>query len=127
MVKPLEIKWTRTDSRKATKQGWEFFYSDGEHHRFEIEKVDECGRFRTDEDALIFVLKQALKGDRTAIKGILHYLLVDPQMAAADISNLRDTWQIIGKDTNGKKTESESTVHFPWDPSERFVTRRHGT
>lgn len=65
MSKP---KWTKQDSARAIKEGWEVFNDSLD--RPEIKKYDETTPFEYDENALEFVLRQAKrrKHCRKAIK-----------------------------------------------------------
>ena len=79
-MKRKKIKWTATDSRMAVKQGWDLFDC-GE--RFEIERIDspddrDESIFESDDDAVAFVINEALKGNKRAIKALIHTWIMDP-------------------------------------------------
>lgn len=58
-------------------QGWDLFNTD-DPLRCGIEKVDECGRFAGDQEALIHVAKLAALGDRQlATDALIIHLLAN--------------------------------------------------
>jgi len=72
-------KWTRRDAARAQRQGWDVFDYDGTG-LLEICKLDESDRFKTDGEALRFVIEQASRGSITA------------KIALRD--HVRDAWKL---------------------------------
>src|SRR5262249_16913248 len=75
---PPEVLWTDKDSQEAVKQGWDMFQED---EIFQIEREDESNTFPDDIDALNFVIEQASKGDRLALKA----LFLDGRSTGVDV------------------------------------------
>jgi len=111
-TKPFKIRWTLEDSRQANKQGWDLFDAES---RFEIEVVTEhpAGFAEGDDDAAVaWVIKQALRGNKTCIKGILLAGLLDPQWFAADLTHAVKIGKIVPLDTLKRPTTPRSTVEY---------------
>lgn len=109
--KPFKIQWTLKDSQAAQKQGWDLFDA-GE--RFEIEVVTEnpAGFGEgADDDAVAWIIKQALCGNKTCIKGLIIAGLLDPQWFAADLTTAR-RHRITVLDTKKKESMPYSTVEY---------------
>jgi hypothetical protein len=102
-AEPFKFQWFVSDSRRAQKQGWDIFEVDGDPTRYEIEALDESDTFKNDQDAILWVFKQALRGDRACIKGLLMAGLLDPQRFAVDMSDLRFLNRVVLLDTRGRK------------------------
>lgn len=99
-MKRKKIKWTTTDSRAAIKQGWDLFDS-GE--RFEICRIDcpEDGSgpvFNDDDAAVAFVINEALKGNKRAIKALIHTWIMDPVTSSKVMSNALERFLPCGWD-----------------------------
>lgn len=122
--KPFKIQWTLKDSLAAQKQGWDLFDA-GE--RFEIEVVTEhpAGFAEgQDDDAVAWIIKQALRGNKTCIKGLIIAGLLDPQWFAADLTHQVKTGRITVMDTKKQPSQAYSTVEYRGDnpkPSELKV------
>ncbi len=132
-TKRHKIQWTTEDSRKARLQGWDLFIWDtGE--KFEIEKIlpeeqDDidctCREFEGDDEAVAFVIKKALEGDKTAIKGLIHTWLVDPFRSAQVMSAAVNSFQPC--DCRGDPATLVSAI--PWGDGAsnwmRSVAKQH--
>jgi hypothetical protein len=109
---PFKIQWTLADSRAAQKQGWDLFDA-GE--RFEIEVVTEnpAGFAEgADDDAVAWIIKMALRGDKTCVKGLIIAGLLDPQWFASDLTHVIKTKRIEVMDTKKRTSEPYSTVEY---------------
>lgn len=110
--KPYRIQWTLKDSRAAQKQGWDLFDAGA---RFEIEVVTEhpAGFGEGADDAAVaWVIQQALRGNKTCIKGLLIAGLLDPQWFASDLTHAVKTRRITVMDTRDKESKPYSTVEY---------------
>lgn len=110
--KPFKIQWTLKDSQAAQRQGWDLFDAGS---RFEIEVVTEhpAGFAEgQDDDAVAWIIRQALRGNKTCIKGLLLAGLVDPQWFASDLTHCVKTGRITVLDTMSQKTQPYSTVTY---------------
>lgn len=110
--KPFTIQWTLKDSTAAQKQGWDLFDA-GE--RFEIEVVTEhpAGFAEgQDDDAVAWIIKQALRGNKTCIKGLLMAGLLDPQWFAADLTHQVKIGRITVMDTKKRPSQVYSEVEY---------------
>lgn len=111
--KPFTIQWTLKDSRAAYKQGWDL--SSCSSGRFEIEVVTEhpAGFGEGADDAAVaWVIQQAIRGNKTCIKGLLIAGLLDPQWFASDLTHAVKTRRITVMDTNKKESKPYSTVEY---------------
>lgn len=62
-------KWTADDDAHAQAQGWVLSNYDGTD-ALRVEKFDEDTPFRSDSDALAFVMSQAMEGDEVCLKAL---------------------------------------------------------
>jgi hypothetical protein len=117
--KPYTIQWTRKDSIAAQKQGWDLFDAGA---RFEIEVNTEhpagFGEGAYD-DAVAWVIQQALRGNKTCIKGLIIAGLLDPQWFASDLTHAVKTGRITVMDTKKRKSKPYSTVEYRSDADPR--------
>lgn len=56
-------QWNEEYQMEAQAQGWDIYMIDGNPEKLEIQKNDEIGCFKTDEDALNFVRAWAHVGN----------------------------------------------------------------
>lgn len=75
-MKSPEIAWTPAHSAAASKEGWDIFDVDGAGY-FEIQKIDDAKRFKTDAAAVRFVGRRAAatssrNGSRYLIARAIH-------------------------------------------------------
>lgn len=109
---PFKVQWTLKDSQAAQKQGWDLFDAGG---RFEIEVVTEhpAGFAEgADDHAVAWVIKQALRGNKTCIKGLLIAGLLDPQWFASDLTHAVSKGNITVMDYRGQVSKSYSAVAY---------------
>jgi hypothetical protein len=110
--KPYTVQWTLKDSRAAQKQGWDLFDAGA---RFEIEVNTEhpAGFDEGDDDAAVaWVIQQALRGNKTCIKGLIIAGLVDPQWFASDLTHAVKQHRITVLGTKKKATKPYSEVTY---------------
>ena len=109
---PFKIQWTLADSLAAQKQGWDLFSA---YTRFEIEVVTEntVGFSEgADDDAVAWIIKMALRGDKTCIKGLLIAGLLDPQWFASDLTHVVKTGRVTVLNTKKKSSAPYSEVEY---------------
>lgn len=125
---PYSIQWTRRDSQRAQKMGWDL--SDA-GDRFEIKVVTEnpAGFVEGgDDDAVAWMIKKAIEGDRTCTKGLLFAGLLDPQWFAADLSHAVKTGRVTILNMMKKPTKPRSVVRHrssgDLEPTDHFEKRK---
>ena len=59
--------WSTADSDWASKHGWDVFVANG---RYDIEKIDEKAKFKSDLEAVYFVRGMAAMGSSVARKAL---------------------------------------------------------
>ena len=64
--------WLESDQKAALAQGWGLFSTPlmGGYHHYELQHVDENGTFQTENEAHVFVARQAKAGDALAAKAL---------------------------------------------------------
>jgi hypothetical protein len=75
----MKIKWTGADHKRARKQGWGLFTVDRRNLNIQVYTEHPVQFAAGDDDAaVVWVIGQALKGDKTCVKGLLLWGLQDP-------------------------------------------------
>lgn len=101
--KPYQIQWTLKDSLAAQKQGWDLFDA-GERFEIEVNTEHPAGFGEGADDAAVaWIIQQALRGNKTCIKGLLIAGLLDPQWFASDLTHAVKTRRITVMDTKKKE------------------------
>ena len=122
-AKPYTIQWTLKDSKAAQKQGWDLFDA-GERFEIEVNTEHPAGFDEGDDDAAVaWIIQQALRGNKTCIKGLLIAGLLDPQRFASDLTHAVKTKRITVMDTKKKASKPYSTVEYRSDAPPKPKTR----
>ena len=121
------LQWTDEDNFQSYKQGWGVFICD--IGRFEIEGLThESGLLKDgependfegeDDKAVAFVIRQALDGDRLAIKALVFCWLNDPFSMSWVMSNMLDHFLPTGLD--GEFQDLMSALEYESIPPEQY-------
>lgn len=114
-MKP-STKWTKAQQADAATLGWGIFAVDGDRRRLVIQKDDEADLFRSDAEAVAYVLSQTHQPGDNVCKDALEVVTLIVIRRGTDAEYPFDAWEVHGQTrtcVNSYDTLASVYVDFP--------------